>query len=657
MPPRAQVFPPGQCGGETSTPFGGNLVADFSMYYVGDKIVALRFAAEETLVENQYDELGKLKQKKVGNDLQDIDYKYNIRGWLTGINDVNNLGSDLFAFKMGYDNPLYNPVKLYNGNISETIWRTANTDKSKRYYTYSYDALNRITQAVDNMNRYSLSSITYDKNGNITKLQRRGNITANPGTLSSGYGLMDNLTYDYANGGQSNQLVSVTDHAGIIYGFKDGNTSGNDYAYDANGNLTVDKNKGITQIAYNYLNLPATINMGSNKKIVYLYSATGAKLRKQLYENNSIIKTVDYQNNFQYENGILQFISHPEGYIYKDATGYRYMYQYKDHLGNNRLSFMRNAGTVAIVKETNYYPFGLTQKGYNNLTTSLGSAGAKKYQYNGKELQDDYGLEWYDYGARFYDAGLGRFHTIDLLSEKYSFQSPYTYGANNPIRFIDFMGMNASPYYDKEGNLLGVDEKDFKGKVYITDKKTFDSNAKNGVADSKLIQSSKNTTELQETEGISAQGYSKIYSNILEEGGYDMSKTEGGAIAVKTMDGSFNNPNTEKKYLSTTGIGKPNFKISLNQSSVSTKIELTTVENIQNALGAHEYRGHGQLGYGDIKRNHYKAYQEQINDITWNKTTKKFQQRVIYRYSLYLRAKHPNLYKKEYPKIIKYWKK
>ncbi len=91
-------------------------------------------------------------------------------------------------------------------------------------------------------------------------------------------------------------------------------------------------------------------------------------------------------------------------------------------------------------KETNYYPFGLAQKGYNNLTTSLGSAGAKKYQYNGKELQDDYGLDWYDYGARFYDVGLGRFFTIDPLAKKYVFQSLYVYAANDPIRFIDENG-------------------------------------------------------------------------------------------------------------------------------------------------------------------------------------------------------------------------
>jgi RHS repeat-associated protein len=119
---------------------------------------------------------------------------------------------------------------------------------------------------------------------------------------------------------------------------------------------------------------------------------------------------------------------------------------------------MRNAGTVAIVKETNYYPFGLTHQGYNNLTTSLGSAGAKKYQYNGKELQEDFGLDWYDYGARFYDAQIGRWTTIDPLAEKYYSLSSYNYAVNNPIYFVDPDGMSADGYtVNEQGKVERVD--------------------------------------------------------------------------------------------------------------------------------------------------------------------------------------------------------
>jgi len=63
-----------------------------------------------------------------------------------------------------------------------------------------------------------------------------------------------------------------------------------------------------------------------------------------------------------------------------------------------------------------------------------------KYQYNGKEWNDDFGLNWYDYGARFYDPAIGRFTTIDRFAEKYYSFAPYQYGANNPILYIDVNG-------------------------------------------------------------------------------------------------------------------------------------------------------------------------------------------------------------------------
>ena len=82
------------------------------------------------------------------------------------------------------------------------------------------------------------------------------------------------------------------------------------------------------------------------------------------------------------------------------------MYQYKDHLGNIRLSYSdaNNDGAITnseIIEESNYYPFGLEHNGYNNVVTSTNPA--SKLLYNGKELQDELGLNMYDYGARNYD--------------------------------------------------------------------------------------------------------------------------------------------------------------------------------------------------------------------------------------------------------------
>ena len=107
--------------------------------------------------------------------LQTVDYDYNVRGWLTQINDPSSLGNDLFAFGINYNDPQYGGAALYNGNISETEWRTANNDDSSlKHYRYSYDALNRITEALDDTGKYSLTGVTYDRMGNIMTLKRQG---------------------------------------------------------------------------------------------------------------------------------------------------------------------------------------------------------------------------------------------------------------------------------------------------------------------------------------------------------------------------------------------------------------------------------------------------------------------------------------------------
>ena len=154
----------------------------------------------------------------------------------------------------------------------------------------------------------------------------------------------------------------------------------------------------------------------------------------------------DYAGNYIYESNQLQFLNTPEGYAEPiDVTnynaGFRYTYQYKDHLGNIRLSYTdvnQNTGAISlsIVEENNYYPFGLEHKGYNNVVNGT----EHPYKYNGKEHNEELGLNWYDYGARNYMPDLGRWTTVDPLAEKFYDNSPYHMAANNPIVFMDYNG-------------------------------------------------------------------------------------------------------------------------------------------------------------------------------------------------------------------------
>jgi len=432
---------------------------------------------EQLIVSNAYDELGVLEGKKVGNTeanpLQKIDYTYNVRGWLKGINNVDeNDPNKLFSFKISYDTPELNgATPLYNGNISESHWKTAN-DLHLRSYKYSYDALNRITnatyqsgQALTNLNNndienYSLNNVTYDKNGNILSLERMGLTQTTSPTID----IIDQLSYDYAS--HSNTLLKVTDVADDA-GFKDVNTAENDYMYDVNGNMTSDQNKGIIPngITYNHLNLPTSISFGSQGSISYIYDATGAKLAKVVDENSSLT-TTQYAGNFVYKidnTGVenLQFFNHTEGYIEPLASGtFSYTFQFKDHLGNIRLSYEDLDGdgsinpTAEIKEENHYYPFGLKHKGYNDAI--IGSDYDLK-EFQGQEFTEDLGLNIHEWKYRVSDPAIGRFWQVDPLAGKYHWMTTYQFSSNQPIHAQELEGMesaddlNGDMFYDFDG--------------------------------------------------------------------------------------------------------------------------------------------------------------------------------------------------------------
>ncbi len=384
---------------------------------------------EILMTQNVYNELGQAKQKKLHGSgsafVQTEDFQYNIRGWLEKINDVNKPGSDFFAFGLNYT-----ARSQYNGNISSMEWVSKQFPALKSY-AFTYDELNRVKTAAYSPSAYYNENVTYDKNGNIKTLNRIGQ------TATDVYGPIDDLAYNYSG----NQLNNVNDNAGTAYqnnGFSDnGSNTTNEYLYDPNGNLVKDLNKHIESIQYTPQNLPCRIAFPFAKSslILFAYDATGRKLCKQIRQNQAIMKTTDYDGSFVYEDGSLSYIITPEGRALPDGTSYKYEYYLKDHLGNTRVAFDQN-GTV--LQDNSYYPFGMSIDGLNYTNTAQSTP--NKYLYNGKMMQDEMGLGWLDYGARFYDPVLGRFNTQDRFSEKYMGLTPYHYGANNPIKFIDING-------------------------------------------------------------------------------------------------------------------------------------------------------------------------------------------------------------------------
>ena len=373
------------------------------------------------LLEHAYDELGRLQTDKLDNGIYATDYAYNIRNWLTGIEGGK------FSQSLHYTDGL--GVPCYNGNISSMTWKSG-AGATPRGYKFSYDRLGRLTDAEYgegpslsvNTNRFNEQVTGYDKMGNILGLKRYGQ------TSATGYDVIDDLSLSYAG----NRLKKVTDRSTTPafnngFEFKDGIDLPTEYEYDENGNLTKDLNKNITAIQYNCLNLPSRVMFANGNSISYLYDAAGRKLRTvHFLEGDSV--TTDYCGNVVYENGVPQILLTEVGYV--SLTDGKYHYYLKDHQGNNRVVVAEHGNAEEV---NDYYAFG-------GLMSTSSRQSVQPYKYNGKELDSKGGLDWYDYGARMYDAALGRFMKTDRFSEKYVSLSPYQYGANNPVNNIDVNG-------------------------------------------------------------------------------------------------------------------------------------------------------------------------------------------------------------------------
>lgn len=447
------------------------------------------------LARNVYDDWGRLQELHLGESREGcVQFGYNVRGWTTKI------ANPCFSQTLHFEDKTGNSMPCYNGDISAIEWESKDilTAPTKVCHTYKfyYDGLDRLVTGdysspdspktetcalLDLLNERDYScTFGYDLNGNITSLQRKGVsevVTTNDKTMWE-FGIIDDLTLTYS-GNQLRKIADQTDkltYSGAM-DFKDYADKSVEYTFDANGNMTSDRNKRIHSISYNILNLPTEIKFNDGHTIRYTYDATGAKLQVEYLFNNEQFMgwdldepiteitndlnrigisdgdivilpdsaidfkpvtemTLQYSAGHVYRNGILERVNNSYGYW----TGGSFHYNILDYQGNIR-AIIADDGTLEEVNS--YCPYGGLM-GVANL-------GVQQYKYGAKELDRENGLDLYDSKARWYDPLIGRTTTPDPLAEKYYSISPYLWCAANPIKYMDKNGKQPVKYIDKNG--------------------------------------------------------------------------------------------------------------------------------------------------------------------------------------------------------------
>jgi RHS repeat-associated protein len=410
------------------------------------------------------------------------------------------------AFSLEFANtPTGFGASLFNGNISHTTIALSQFNSGNPTgYTYKYDQLNRITamqqhvlggpgsnswsNSTGNTPQLYAEAYSYDANGNIVTLNRNGN---KPASLA-----MDQLGYHYIPG--TNQLDHVTDQV-VPGAYTDAEVqdvetqAAGNYTYDEIGNMTSDLAEGITSVYWTVYGKIRTIAKTKNNiktEIHYSYDAAGNRVRKEVsvITNQSTTTTNTYylrdaQGNVLalYEQPHGGSIAKTEQHLYGSSrlgmyrpvqpgitTAHR-EYELSNHLGNvvavisdRKIGIdLGNNGTIdyyeaEVISQNDYYPFGMTMPG-----RKFTAASGYRYGFNGKEVDTEVKGDGnqQDYGMRPYDPRLGRLISVDPLTKKFPWYTPYQFAGNNPIRNIDFLGGQPEDFMENWIRMTIVDGK------------------------------------------------------------------------------------------------------------------------------------------------------------------------------------------------------
>ena len=342
----------------------------------------------------------------------------------------------------------------------------------------------------------------------------------------------------------------------------------------------------------------------------------------------------DYCGNVEYTND-KAVLYHSEGYVTFDKNQQpEFHYYLKDHLGNIRVVFNERDSVEQV---THYYPFG------GSFGDGVGSS-VQDYLYSGKELVRFQGLDWLDYGARWYDPAILRWNGADGMAEKYTPVSSYAFCLNNPLSFIDPDGNN--PIFSTSGQFLGCTEEGYTGMIYVytnsddeykhfeehdisyytnedsdfsTYFMTYDQ-VENAFSEYGMPEDSRNKFIFNVTNHIAKHFEG---TNINGES-FNLSSVQGGRIEYEADAGA---------YFSTYTYSNGDKPQIVARGRTNNEFE-GTVENLASCLLVHEWYGHGIKGIRE--NNHSLAYKYQMQDpIFYPKTTKSFKKFVKMGYEKY----------------------
>ncbi len=448
-----------------------------------------------------YNKRDQVEDKDINGVSYAIDYTYNNNGWLKRINSTR------LDLRLYYNDPLTGGTVRKNGSISSMKW---NTPAENMGYLFTYDHLNRITDAVSiNNGGYDAHYSYHDQRGNLQSIDRYK-------ATSSGTGQIDDLALTLFSG--TNRLKKVTNSITIdcpeefhvsdkvvqegIFGVKNKITSDAsareyDLTLTSESEVAIQSDFEFEPIGLGQMevstgpcpdpkvNLAISLNEDGHLGLVvkktsqYQYDGNGnitydpvKDLNIKYNHHNLPYEVTDGEGNtikWEYAadgRKLKKLVNDAKERVYLSDMEFvddnlKTVYHSVGHIDiidgqpNWRYKLEDHLGNTRVLMDDNnvvleehhYYPFGLEMRGdWNNNNSTIDN----DYLYNNKEWNNDLGLGLYAYGFRMYDPAIGRFTGVDPISDQFPWVSTYNYAENEPIANIDLHGLQRIPYWVKD---------------------------------------------------------------------------------------------------------------------------------------------------------------------------------------------------------------